>query len=76
MRTRLPLGIFVLVVTVLIPIPGLAAEDNEFEVLLEANMPELLEIYGVSGSVVSLIANGAVVWTTAYGVADVESGAT
>jgi CubicO group peptidase (beta-lactamase class C family) len=63
-----------IVVTLMIPIPGLAADDNEFEILLKANMPELLEDYGVPGSVVSFISDGAVIWTNAYGVADVEAG--
>ncbi|MCB0232039.1 MAG: beta-lactamase family protein, partial [Anaerolineae bacterium] len=37
-------------------------------------MPDLLAKYGVPGSVVSYIENGEVVWTQAYGMADVGSG--
>lgn len=50
--------------------PGLGVDDSEFEVLLEAKVPGLLDEYGVPGSVVSLISNGTVVWTNAYGMAD------
>jgi CubicO group peptidase (beta-lactamase class C family) len=64
----------VLLVALSIPLPGSAADDNEFEVLLAAEMPELLEYYGVPGSVVSFISDGAVAWTNAYGLADVEAG--
>jgi len=62
-RRRLPLGILVLIVILLVPIPGLAVDDSEFEVLLEEKMPGLLDEYGVPGSVVSFISNGIVVWT-------------
>lgn len=71
---RLPLAILVLVVILLVPIPGLAVDESEFEVLLEEKMPGLLDEYGVSGSVASLITNGTVVWTNAYGMADLEAG--
>ena len=70
----LPLGVFVLVVALLIPMPGLAEDGNEFEVRLESEMPELHEDYGVPGTVVSYISNGTVAWTNAYGVADRETG--
>ncbi|HEY7584708.1 MAG TPA: serine hydrolase domain-containing protein, partial [Acidimicrobiia bacterium] len=50
------------------------ADENEFEVLLAERMPELLNQYGVPGSVVSYIADGAVAWTSAYGIADLEAG--
>ncbi|HKY48038.1 MAG TPA: serine hydrolase domain-containing protein [Acidimicrobiia bacterium] len=72
-RRRLPLGI-VIVVTLLIPVPGLAVEDSAFETLLEPRMPDLLAEFGVPGSVVSLIADGVVVGTQAYGLADLETG--
>ena len=36
-------------------------------------MPELLDQYAVPGTVVARISNGDVVWTQAYGLADVES---
>ena len=58
----------------LLPIPGMAADDSEFEVLLGARMPGLLDEYGVSGSVVTLIADGTVARTNAYGMADLEAG--
>jgi len=74
-RRRLPLGILVLIVILLVPIPGLAVDDSEFEVLLEEKMPGLLDEYGVPGSVVSFISNGIVVWTNPYGMADLEAGA-
>ena len=61
-------------VLLVVPIPALAADDNEFELLVEAEMPRLLDEYGVAGSVVSHIANGTVAWTNAYGLADVEKG--
>lgn len=70
---RLGLGIAVLTVILLVPIPGMA-DENEFEVLLAERMPELLDQYGVPGSVVSYIADGAVAWTSAYGIADLEAG--
>ena len=58
----------------LVPIPVSAVDDNEFEVVLDAEMPGLLDDYGVSGSVVSHIANGSVTWTNAYGIADLDAG--
>ena len=73
-RWRLPLGTFVVVVMLLVPLPGLAVDGSEFEVLLEAEMPGLLDEYGVPGSVVSFIANGMVVWTNPYGLADLAAG--
>jgi CubicO group peptidase (beta-lactamase class C family) len=73
-RRGFPLGVLVVVVTLLIPVPGLAEDGNEFEVLLEAEMPEMLEDYGVPGTVVSYISNGTVVWTNAYGMADLKTG--
>ncbi len=73
-RRRLPLAVFVLVVMLLVPTPGLAVDESEFEVVLEEKMPGLLNEYGVSGSVVSSITNGTVVWTNAYGMADLEAG--
>jgi CubicO group peptidase (beta-lactamase class C family) len=73
-RRRLSLGIFVFLVMLMVPVPGLAADDSEFEILLETRMPGLLDEYGVPGSVVSFIANGVVVWTNAYGLADLEAG--
>ena len=63
-----------MVAVLLIPLPGLAADGDEFEDLLEANMPELLDEYGVPGSVVAMIGNGAVIWANAYGVSDIEAG--
>ncbi|HEX2421158.1 MAG TPA: serine hydrolase domain-containing protein [Acidimicrobiia bacterium] len=72
-RRRVPLGIL-LVVILLVPAPGMAADDSEFEALLGTRMPALLDQYGVPGSVVSFIENGNVVWTTAYGMADLEAG--
>jgi CubicO group peptidase (beta-lactamase class C family) len=71
---RHPIAVFVLASTLLIPMPGLALDDREFEVILEERMPGLLEEYGVSGSVVSFIENGAVDWTIPYGMADLEAG--
>lgn len=71
-RRRISLWIFVLVI-ILLPLPGMAADDGEFEVLLGTRMPGLLDHYGVSGSVVSFIANGNVLWTNAYGMADLEA---
>ena len=72
--TQLPLGIFVLAVMLLVPMPGSALDESGFEVLLEEKMPGLLDEYGVPGSVVSFITNGTVVWTNAYGMADLEAG--
>lgn len=72
-RRRLSLGVVVLVAMLLSPMPGLAADGSEFEVVLGEKMPGLLNDYGVSGSVVSFIGNGTVVWTNAYGTADLEA---
>ena len=73
-RRGLPFGIVILVVLLVVPIPALAADDGEFEVLLEAEMPGFLDEYAVSGSVVSHITNGTVTSTNAYGLADLETG--
>jgi CubicO group peptidase (beta-lactamase class C family) len=72
-RWRLALGIFVVVVMLLVPLPGLAVDDQGFAVLLEERVPGLLVEYGVPGSVVSFIENGTVAWTTAYGMADLDA---
>lgn len=68
------MGVVIAVAVLLTPIPGLAASDYEFEESLQARMPDLLDEYGVPGSVVALIGNGAVMWSNAYGVADLEAG--
>lgn len=67
-------GILVLVLLFVVPIPALAVDDSAFEVLLEAGMPGLLDEYGVSGSVVSQITRGTVASTYAYGLANIETG--
>lgn len=73
-RWRRPLGTFAVVVMLLVPLPGLAVDDQGFAVVLEEKMPGLLDEFGVPGSVVSFIENGTVVWTNAYGLADLETG--
>lgn len=78
-KTRRWLRTHVLVVPALVailatPAGATAQSDRTFEELLDAEMPALLELYGVSGSVVSCIDGGAVAWTGAYGVADVSDG--
>lgn len=57
-----------------LPSVSRARAGDPFSVLLEERMPDLLAKYGVPGSVVSYIENGEVVWTQAYGMADVGSG--
>lgn len=58
-------------------VPGTAqaGDADLFADVLDARMPELLETYGVPGAVVAYIDNGAVAWTHAYGLADLDSGA-
>jgi CubicO group peptidase (beta-lactamase class C family) len=68
------ISVVVLVATLSPPVEGRAQSNGEFEALLDTEMPALLEEYGVSGSVVSFIDDGAVAWTRAYGLANVSSG--
>ncbi len=49
--------------------------DDAFADRLDAEMPGLLEHYGVPGTVVARISNGDVAWTRAYGVANRATGA-
>jgi CubicO group peptidase (beta-lactamase class C family) len=48
--------------------------SDAFAARLDAEVPGLLEKYGVPGSVISYIDDGAVAWTRAYGLADVSTG--
>lgn len=52
-----------------------AQAGDRFANLLEQQMPELLPRFGVPGSVVARISKGDVVWTKAYGLADVKTAA-
>lgn len=59
----------------LLPVAGAQAQDaDRFARLLDEQMPALLQRFGVPGTVVARISDGAVVWTNAYGVADIETG--
>ncbi len=59
--------------TGLAPAEGKATSDPFAEALDEA-LPALLSRYQVPGAVVSFIDDGEVVWTRAYGMANVEAG--
>ncbi len=50
-----------------------AQTGDRFAELLEQQMPDLLPRFGVPGSVVARISKGDVVWTKAYGLADIRS---
>ena len=67
-------GALALVIVLGIPAAGLAQGVGDFERDLGERMDGLLDEYGVSGSVVAFIDDGAVIGTTAYGLADAESG--
>lgn len=51
------------------------AATNDFAVALQEQMPALLATNHVPGAVISYITNGAVVWTKAFGVANLKTGA-
>jgi CubicO group peptidase (beta-lactamase class C family) len=74
-RSLSGVGVFVLVAALFLPVSSAQAQPVErFDALLADRMPALLERYGVSGSVVASIEDGDVVWTHAYGLADVSEG--
>ena len=75
MLTRGLLCICVLALCLSAPGVALASDADLFADVLDARMPELLAEYGVPGAVVTYIENGAVTWTHAYGLADLETGA-
>lgn len=63
---------------VMLALPGAhvtAQASDRFASLLDKQMPELLQRFGVPGSVVARIADGDVAWTKAYGLADVAAAA-
>ena len=66
-------GTWAVAIVLLIPAPGMAQDVSDFADDLAEKMEGLHDEYGVPGSVVSFIDDGAVVGTTAYGLADVES---
>jgi len=53
--------------------PGITRQAD-FAARMEAQMPALLDQYGVPGAVAAYIQGGEVLWTRAYGVADQRSG--
>lgn len=66
----------VLLVALALPSAAATAQANDrFASLLEQQMPELLQRFGVPGSVVARISDGDVAWTKAYGLADVATAA-
>lgn len=70
--------IVILVLSVLIvavPISTVANSGDPFAVALEERMPALLRQYRVPGAMVSYIKNGDVVWTKAFGRANLATGA-
>lgn len=71
---RVSVGLVAIVITVTFPLEGRADSSDDFVALLDAEMPDLLERYGVSGTVVAHIAEGDVVWTKAFGLADSAQG--
>jgi len=62
------------VLTVTLPIPSRADSSDDFAANLGTEMPELLELYDVPGTVIAHIADGDVAWTKAYGLADSSRG--
>ncbi|EEF60353.1 serine hydrolase domain-containing protein [Pedosphaera parvula] len=52
---------------------GRADSSDRFAAALNAQMPELLEKYRVPGAVISCIRNGDVVWTKAFGRANLST---
>ena len=58
-----------------VPLHTTAAPEDAFGSALEERMAELLVKYSVPGAVVSRISNGEVIWTKAFGQANVKTGA-
>jgi CubicO group peptidase (beta-lactamase class C family) len=58
-----------------IPLASLAGPADPFAVALEERMPALLQRYRAPGAVVSCIRDGEVVWTKAFGLANMATGA-
>jgi CubicO group peptidase (beta-lactamase class C family) len=56
------------------PAEAQTQSSEAFAARLDAEVPALLEKYGVPGSVISYIDDGAVAWTRAFGLADVSTG--
>jgi CubicO group peptidase (beta-lactamase class C family) len=57
------------------PFLGAATSNDLFSRALDGRMPGLIAKYGVPGAVVSCISNGEVVWTKAFGYANLKTGA-
>ena len=66
--------IFTVAIIVLVPVQTWAQSSGGFDAALDREMPAFLDRYGVSGSVVAFIDDGAVAWTNAYGLSDVSEG--
>lgn len=57
------------------PVAGAQGQDTDrFARLLEEQMPAMLPRFGVPGTVVARISDGAVAWTNAYGLANLDTG--
>ncbi|MCW5854274.1 MAG: beta-lactamase family protein, partial [Anaerolineae bacterium] len=68
--------LLVMVMALCLAVPATSYADGPvaFADRLDQHMPALLDRYGVPGTVVASIQNGAVVWTKAYGVANRATG--
>jgi CubicO group peptidase (beta-lactamase class C family) len=74
-RSAVGVALPLLLVSLAMPVSSAGAQPGpRFDGLLADRMPELLERYGVPGSVVASIEDGDVAWTRAYGSADVSGG--
>jgi CubicO group peptidase (beta-lactamase class C family) len=67
---RIFISAFVLTIT----FQTTAATNDSFTITLQEQMPALLATNHVPGAVVSYIKNGEVVWTKAFGVANLKTG--
>jgi len=74
-RTEWILILVLSVLIVAVPFSTVANSGDPFAVALEERMPALLRQYRVPGAVVSYIKNGDVVWTKAFGRANLATGA-
>ncbi len=55
------------------PVPAAGNSGDPFAIALDQQMPALLTKYRVPGAVISCIRNGGVVWTKAFGVANLST---
>ncbi len=78
-RQRFPvkqeLLFFALALVLIIPFQTTAATNDAFAIALQEQMPALLATNHVPGAVVSYIKDGEVIWTKAFGVANIQKGA-